>query len=208
MTSKAEAALSKLIHAEAKKLRGSEMVFQVRLHALSPPRVVVKTLSRQIVTTVQERITDRVQLPSEASGSLATEMTKRATQEEQSELAAQLAEKLQEQIQADAQKHLIAKGMQYKAARRRAQSDATEVPSSGDTPTEYFPIEVEFRGMRFNAVKMFHPRKECLGVTYLADHLCDDVRATLPLEVHTIEFNSEYYAGKNFASSKQKFDVL
>ncbi|KIJ08007.1 hypothetical protein PAXINDRAFT_89516 [Paxillus involutus ATCC 200175] len=149
------------------------MVFQVRLHALSPPRVVVKTLSRQIVTTVQERITDRVQLPSEASGSLATEMTKRATQEEQvsitfmasSELAAQLAEQLQEQIQADAQKHLIAKGMQYKAARRRAQSDATEVPSSGDTLTESFPIEVGFGGMRFNVVKMFHPRK---GTSILA----------------------------------------
>lgn len=31
-------------------------------------------------------------------------------------------------------------------------------------------------------------------MTYLADPLCDDVHATLPLEVHTIEFNSEYYA--------------
>ena len=49
--------------------------------------------------------------------------------------------------------------MQYKAARRRAQSDATEVPSVGDTLTESFPIEVEFRGIRFSAVKMFHPRK-------------------------------------------------
>ncbi|KAF9218926.1 Serine/threonine-protein kinase [Gyrodon lividus] len=182
-----EAALSKLIHAEAQKLRGSEMVFQ-------------------IITSVQEWIADHVQPPSEASGSLATEMTKRATQEErerrqraeeeaerQSELASQLAEQLQEQIQADAQKHLMAKEMQYKAARRRAQSDATEVPSSGDTLTESFPIEVEFRGIRFSAVKMFHPRKECLGVTYLADPMCDDVHATLPLEVHSIEFNSEYY---------------
>ncbi|KAF8124132.1 kinase-like domain-containing protein [Boletus edulis] len=182
-----EVALSKVIHAEAQKLRGSEMVFQ-------------------IITTAQEWIADRVQPPSEASGSLATEMTKRANQEErerrereeaeaerQSELAARVAEQLQEQLQADAQKHLIAKEMQYKAARRRAQSDATEVPSIGDTLTESFPIEVEFRGIRFNAVKMFHPRKERLGVTYLADPLCDDVHATLPLEVHTIEFSSDYY---------------
>ncbi|KIJ60152.1 hypothetical protein HYDPIDRAFT_139699 [Hydnomerulius pinastri MD-312] len=182
-----EIALSKVIHAEAQKLRGSEMVFQ-------------------IITTAQEWIADHVQPPSEASGSLATEMTKRATQEEQerrqreeaeaerqSELAAQLAEQLQEQIQADAQKHLIAREMQYKAARRRAQSDATEVPSSGDTLTESFPLEVEFRGMRFSAVKMFHPRRECLGITYLADPLCDDVHATLPLEVHAIEFHSDYY---------------
>ncbi|KIJ09198.1 hypothetical protein PAXINDRAFT_17707 [Paxillus involutus ATCC 200175] len=154
------------------------MVFRVGLRTLSPPRVAVKTLRRQIVTTVQEWITDHVQPPSEASGSLATEMTKRTTQEEQerrqrqeeeaerrrqSELAAQLAEQLQEQTQADAQKHLVAKEIQYKAARRRAQSDARE-----DVP-------------------------ECLGVMYLADPLCDDVRATLPLEVHAIEFNSKYY---------------
>ena len=49
--------------------------------------------------------------------------------------------------------------MQYKAARRRAQSDAAEIPFVGDTLTESFPIEVEFRGIRFSAVKMFHPRK-------------------------------------------------
>ncbi|KAL4071177.1 kinase-like domain-containing protein [Scleroderma yunnanense] len=182
-----ETALSKVIHSEAQKLRGSEMVFQ-------------------IITTAQEWIADRVQPPSEASGSLATEMTKRATQEErerrqkeeeeaerQSALAAQLEAQLQEKIQADAQKHLIAKEMQYKAARRRAQSDATEVPSAGDTLTESFPVEVELRGIRFNVVKMFHPKRESLGTTYLADPLCDDVHATLPLEVHTVEFNAEYY---------------
>ena len=85
-----------------------------------------------------------------------------AEAERQSQLAARAAEQLQEQLQADAQKHLIAKEMQYKAARRRAQSDATEVPSVGDILTESFPIEVEFRGIRFNAVKMFHSRKGLL----------------------------------------------
>ncbi|KIN99309.1 hypothetical protein M404DRAFT_155391 [Pisolithus tinctorius Marx 270] len=187
ITPDVEAALPKVIHAEAQRLRGSEMVFQ-------------------IITTAQEWIAERIKPPSEPSGSLATEMTKRATQEEQerrqkeeaeakrqSALAAQLAAQLQEKIQADSQKHLLAKEMQYKAARRRAQSDATEVPSAGDTLTESFPTEVEFRGIRFNAVKMFHPRRECLGITYLADPLCDDVHATLPLEVHAVEFNSEYY---------------
>ncbi|KAI6125176.1 kinase-like domain-containing protein [Pisolithus croceorrhizus] len=182
-----ETALSKVILAEVQKRRGSEMVFQ-------------------IITTAQEWIAERIKPPSEASGSLATEMTKRATQEEQerrqkeeeeaerqSALAAQRAAQLQEKIQADSQKHLLAKEMQYKAARRRAQSDATEVPSAGDTLTESFPTEVEFRGIRFSAVKMFHPRRECLGITYLADPLCDDVHATLPLEVHAVEFGSEYY---------------
>ncbi|KAG2137935.1 kinase-like domain-containing protein [Suillus clintonianus] len=182
-----EIALQKAIHSEAQMLRGSEMVFQ-------------------IITSAQEWLADHVHPAIESSGSLATEMTKRALEEERErkqreekeaerefELAAQRAEELQEQIQADAQRHMLAKEMQYKAARRRAQSDATEVPSSGDTLTESFPDEIEFRGVRFNAVKMFHPRKECLGITYLADPLCDDVNATLPLEVHTINFNSDYY---------------
>ncbi|KAI6046986.1 kinase-like domain-containing protein [Pisolithus marmoratus] len=176
ITPDVETALPKVIHAEAQKLRGSEMVFQ-------------------IITTAQEWIAERIKPPNETSGSLATEMTKRATQEEQerrqreqaeaerqSALAAQLAAQLQEKIQADSQKHL-----------RRAQSDATEVPPAGDTLTESFPTEVEFRGIRFNTVKMFHPRRECLGITYLADPLCDDVHATLPLEVHVVEFSSEYY---------------
>lgn len=30
-------------------------------------------------------------------------------------------------------------------------------------------------------------------MTYIADPVCDDVNATLPLEVHTLEFTSEYY---------------
>ncbi|KAG1849257.1 kinase-like domain-containing protein [Suillus subluteus] len=107
--------------------------------------------------------------------------------EKEFELAAQRAEELQEQIQADAQRHILAKEMQYKAARRRAQSDATEVPSSGDTLTESFPSEIEFRGNTYLV------EEECLGITYLADPLCDDVNATLPLEVHTINFNSDYY---------------
>ncbi|KAI5992946.1 kinase-like domain-containing protein [Pisolithus albus] len=187
ITPDVETALAKVIHAEAQKLRGSEMVFE-------------------IITKAQEWIAKSIKPPSEASGSLATEMTRRATQEEQerrqkeeeeaerqSALAAQRAAQLQEKIQADSQKHLLAKEMQYKAARRRAQSDATEVPSAGDTLTESFPTEVEFRGIRFSAVKMFHARRECLGITYLADPLCDDVHATLPLEVHAVEFGSEYY---------------
>ncbi|EGN94241.1 hypothetical protein SERLA73DRAFT_126224 [Serpula lacrymans var. lacrymans S7.3] len=182
-----ESSLTKAIHAEAQKLRGSEMVFQ-------------------IVTFAQEWIAKYINPPIESHGSLANEMTKRATDEErerkqkaeeeaerESERAAQLAEQLHEQIQADAQRHLIAKEMQYKAARQRALSDATEVPPAGDTPTESFNEEIEFKGVKFNTVKMFHPRRECLGTTYLADPLCDDVQATLPLEVHSIVFQTEYY---------------
>ncbi|EIW85919.1 hypothetical protein CONPUDRAFT_114006 [Coniophora puteana RWD-64-598 SS2] len=198
----AESSIIKFINAEAAKLRGGEMVFQV-------------------ITAAQEWIADNIRPPQEASGSLAYEMVKRATEEERertlkaaedalraSEAAAardaQLQEQIQEQLQADAAQRNMSnaarkgKEMQYKAARQRALSDATEVPGSGvgvagEILTETFAREVEFRGLRFSSVKMFHQRRECLGTYYLADPVCDDVRATLPLEVHVIEFNSDYY---------------
>ncbi|KAG2093756.1 uncharacterized protein F5147DRAFT_779275 [Suillus discolor] len=159
----------------------------------------------QIITSAQEWLADHVHPAIESSGSLSTEMTKRALDEEKErkrqeeeeaerefELAAQRAEELQEQIQADAQRHMLAKEMQYKPAWRRAQSDATEIPSSGDTLTESFPNEIGFRGVHFNA-NIYLVKEECLGITYIADPLCDDVNATLLLEVHTIGFNSDYY---------------
>jgi translation initiation factor 2-alpha kinase 4 len=68
-----------------------------------------------------------------------------------------LAQELNEQIKADAQKQQLAKERQYKA-RKRANSEATEVPVSGDTPTETFNEEMEINGVRFNTVKIFHPR--------------------------------------------------
>jgi translation initiation factor 2-alpha kinase 4 len=68
-------------------------------------------------------------------------------------------------------------------------------------------------GVRFNTVKLFHARPgsysssfilllisdmhitvvEGLGMTYLADPICDDINTSLPLELHTITFNSPYY---------------
>jgi eukaryotic translation initiation factor 2-alpha kinase 4 len=33
----------------------------------------------------------------------------------------------------------------------------------------------------------------CLGTTYAAEPVCDDIRATLPLEVHIVTFNTRYY---------------
>lgn len=50
-----------------------------------------------------------------------------------------------------------------RAQRQRANTDATEVPDwlsrAGDTPIEAFTPEIELCGVRFGAVKLFHPRK-------------------------------------------------
>jgi translation initiation factor 2-alpha kinase 4 len=79
-----ELALQKAVHAEAQRLRGSEMVFQVRnTHCRSEPCATHdESRSDQIITTAQEWLADHVHPPTEASGSLATEMTKRAIEEE------------------------------------------------------------------------------------------------------------------------------
>jgi hypothetical protein len=117
---------------------------------------------------------------------------------------------LNEQIKADAERQQLAKERQYRA-RKRANSETTEVPVAGDTPTETFSQEMEINGVRFNTVKIFHPRIgenvnrcpvitisnlphiETLGTMYMADPICDDINATLPLELYVITFESHYY---------------
>jgi translation initiation factor 2-alpha kinase 4 len=59
-------------------------------------------------------------------------------------------------------RQLIAREQQYKANRKRTNSEATEVPLLSDTPIETFSHEVEVGGVLFNTVKLFHPRTgEC-----------------------------------------------
>lgn len=81
--------------------------------------------------------------------------------EREEERANRAAQELDEQIQADAMRQLMAKEQQHKA-RKRANSEATEVPfmEEGDFqfPTEVFGHEMEIDGLRFNAVRLFHPR--------------------------------------------------
>jgi len=105
--------------------------------------------------------------------------------------------------------------------RHRAKSDAaeSEFPASPeDILTETFDDVIEVEGIRFNTVKLFHPKpasmdRPCmehliklkspssdispldpLGIVYKADPICDDVNLTLPLEVHALTFESAYYS--------------
>jgi len=79
--------------------------------------------------------------------------------EREEERANRAAQELDEQIQADAMRQLMVKEQQHKA-RKRANSEATEVPfmGDGDLPTEMFGHEMDINGVQFNAVKLFHPR--------------------------------------------------
>ena len=134
--------------------------------------------------------------------------------EREAERADRAAQQLDEQIQADAMRQLIAKEQQYKA-RKRANSESTEVPFTGDedfqVPSEAFGHEMEINGVRFNAVKLFYPRsgkstsslffpylirsspQAGLGIVYTADPIVDDIVSISPLELYVVTFESQYY---------------
>ena len=106
--------------------------------------------------------------------------------------AAEYAEKLNEQIREDALRQQVER--ERMQARRRALSDATEVPMSEDaTPIESFEREIKWRGHSFFKVRLFHPRQECLGTVYQADPVCEEPLTSLPMELLTITLVSHYY---------------
>ncbi|KAF9527861.1 other/PEK/GCN2 protein kinase [Crepidotus variabilis] len=179
--------LSHEINAEAQKLRGSEMVFT-------------------IVTFAQDWISANVTPPVEVVGSLAVQMNQRAIDEERArqqreqeeaeraeEIANRAAQELDEQIQADAMRQLMAKEQQFKA-RRRANSESTEVPPTfnAESITESFQ-DMDMNGVKFNTVKLFHPRPVSLGLVYMAEPVVDDITTVTPLELFVVTFESAYY---------------
>jgi len=180
------AKLANVIQAEAQQSRGTETVFQV-------------------ITAAQDWIAANITPPVEVAGSLASEMIKRASEEEQAKKQREeaealeeaerkrlFAEALNEQMQADVHRHQVERERQR--VRHRAQSDATQVPEfADDILTQSFDREIIVNELHFRAVKLFHPRHDCLGTTYQAEPICDEVAATLPLEVHLVTFDTHYY---------------
>ncbi|KAG6856809.1 hypothetical protein H0H87_000506 [Tephrocybe sp. NHM501043] len=174
--------LSHKITAEAQKNRGTEMVFE-------------------IVSLCEDWLENNVKPKNEVPGSLAVQMTQRAMEEERArknqeaadaERAAREAFEREEEFKEEALRQLAERELQYKA-RKRANSESTMMASSGDTMTESFPHDVEVNGVKFNTVRLFHPRQESLGTVYMADPICDDINTTLPLELYIVNFFSHYY---------------
>ena len=136
--------------------------------------------------------------------------------EEEQERAAQRAEELQQELKADAERRQQEQEL-FQKARRRAMSDATEMPPPSEdltdlTPIETFQEEIQWQGASFMSVKLFHPRKgvycshhssscrdadnrvECLGIVWQADPVTEDPHASFNLEVLSITFESRYYS--------------
>ncbi|KAI0077507.1 Serine/threonine-protein kinase [Panus rudis PR-1116 ss-1] len=183
--------LSNAIHAEAQRIKGREAVFE-------------------IVTFAQEWIATNVEPPVEVSGSLATQMIQRAIAEEQAKKQREEAEaeeelerenqralEMQEQIRADAERQQIEKE-EFHKARKRAMSDATEIAPLEDfndpTPIETFNEVIQWQGVSFTTVRLFHPRKESLGTVWHAEPIADDAQISVQLEVRSITFESRYYS--------------
>lgn len=85
-----------------------------------------------------------------------------AEAEREAHLAAQLAEQFRVESTAQLQKQKQKHEDQHRQ-RHRAWSDATEMPQEGaavgDLVVESFGNEMEFGGIAFSSVKIFHPRK-------------------------------------------------
>lgn len=96
--------------------------------------------------------------------------------EQEEERAAQLAEELNEQLRADEYRQQLERE-RFQQARRRAMSDATEMPSPDTlsledlSPTEIFERTVEWKGVTFNRVRLFHPRQgERIVKAFVQEH--------------------------------------
>lgn len=171
--------LSQGIAVQAQQNRGAEIVFQVVEYCEN-------WMSENLIP---------------ASGSLALQMSQRAMDEERArkqreadaaERAAHEAHRREEEFKEEAMRQLAAREQQSRA-RKRANSESTEIPASADTMTESFPNTVEVHGVQFNTVRLFHPRQESLGTMYLADPICDDIHTSLRLELYIVNFYSQYY---------------
>ena len=131
-----------------------------------------------------------------------------AEAQEEAERKRLFAEAFNEQMQADA--HRDQAEREKHRARHRARSDATEVPElTDDILTQSFDCELKINELCFHAVKLFRPQHgwsslnfrrlqskvslDYLGTIYQAEPICDDVAATLPLEVHLVAFDTHYY---------------
>ncbi|TDL16229.1 Serine/threonine-protein kinase [Rickenella mellea] len=181
--------LSNAVHNEALGNQGSEMVLQ-------------------IVMFCQDWIASHVKVPIENPGaSLASEMKKRAQEEEEAKKqqaeamqnqetmrAAQISAQLREQIREDTIKKEELQRLEKERhrARRRAFSDATVQPT--DAQTESFDEPIGAFGIQFDTVKLYHPQQQFLGTHYSAEAICDDAKIPIPpLSLFTIVFDSQYY---------------
>jgi eukaryotic translation initiation factor 2-alpha kinase 4 len=76
---------------------------------------------------------------------------------------------------------------------RRSWDERSAVSAAADTMLESFGKEITVDGITFTTVRLFHPRQDCFGTIYLADPICDDINASLPLELLVVTFQASYY---------------
>ncbi|EKM52933.1 uncharacterized protein PHACADRAFT_259100 [Phanerochaete carnosa HHB-10118-sp] len=184
------AKISAVILSETQKLKDTETVFSA-------------------VAAAQDWLQNNVMPPVEPVGSLATEMNRRALEAEQAHLQRKEAQaeealrreaqrqlELEEQIRADAERQQ-AERARLNRTRERSESDATETavstPVEDGTKIVSFPEEIVWEDVHFSHVKLYQAQKECLGIVWQAEPICDSEHS-LQLELLVVEFNGRYYS--------------
>jgi eukaryotic translation initiation factor 2-alpha kinase 4 len=117
---------------------------------------------------------DHIQPTVEAVGSLATQMTQRALDEERLRKeraeakaredqvrADQAAEELRTQIRAGAERQVAERELAQRARRQAdiALPEVTSWPTTGEMPMETFNEMIRLNGVKFDAVRLFHARQ-------------------------------------------------
>ncbi|KAF8186819.1 hypothetical protein BJ912DRAFT_1022739 [Pholiota molesta] len=177
--------LLRAINVEAQRFKGGEMVFE-------------------IVSFAQDWLRTHVIPPAEVVGSLALQMTQRAVEEarERERIEHEEAQKQREIAMMEAaalEYEISAAREQAQRSRRRANSEATEVPDvtifdeDEDSMIETFSEMKLDSGIRFTSVRIYQPRAAYLGTIYTAMPILDPTIPVPPMELYSISFASHYY---------------
>ncbi|KAI0696604.1 hypothetical protein BC835DRAFT_1341525 [Cytidiella melzeri] len=178
-------AVLQAIQEHVQTLKDSEMVFEA-------------------IDAAQAWLTANVRPSTEPIGSLAVQMARRAYEEEQErkqrqEAEAEHANERERQREQVIEEEIRLNAEKLHQMRKRAMSDVTEVPMDEEdgprTSSETFAQDIEWQGLRFRKVSLFHPEKELLGTVFQAEPVVDGEGASsLQFELFTVNFESKYYS--------------
>ncbi|KAF9482948.1 hypothetical protein BDN70DRAFT_828321 [Pholiota conissans] len=178
--------LLRAINAEAQHHKGNVMVFE-------------------IVSFAQEWLRENVNPPPEVVGSLALQMNQRAIEEarERQRIEEEEAQKQREiaMMEAAALEYEISAAREKaQRSRRRANSEATEVPdvATYDDDEEnmietFNEMTLDGGGVRFTSVRVYQPRPAYLGTIFVAIPIIDPSIPVPPMELYSISFASQFY---------------
>jgi len=203
-------ALAKLVREKSLELVGEVMVFEIRM-----------LISDWI--TAHSSVPKRPENKAGPSVSLAVEMTERAKQLEEAQqlLAHQEADSLRQKEEQHASYlaqrieediHRREEKVRAEKERRKSRLESTDEDGEEDPRSHTINFEGGIdvgANVIFETFKLFSPRQDGFGTTYVAEPATDDFHECPPLELHVIVFDADYYTttqGKHFVPFRHWID--